>query len=132
MKTQNGFDLIIIGAGIIGLTIAYNIKLKNFKAKIAIIEKEHKAATHASGRCSGVIHAGFYYIPDSLKAKFAREGNTSMKKYCEINNIPLCKNGKIVVARNESELPYLHDLYQRGKKNGVEISIINVKEVKSI
>jgi L-2-hydroxyglutarate oxidase LhgO len=132
MERGDSFDILIIGAGIVGLTIAYKLKLKNVKTKIAIIDKENKVGSHASGRCSGVLHAGFYYTPDSLKAKFAREGNAAMKKYCEVNNIPLYKNGKLVVARNESELPYLHDLYQRGKKNGVEISLINVKEVKSI
>ena len=75
-------DTLIIGAGVLGITIALEIKRRFLAQKIIIIEKESSAGFHASGRNSGVLHAGFYYTADSLKARFCREGNHAMKKYC--------------------------------------------------
>ena len=126
------FDIIIIGAGIIGLTTAYHLKQRNQHLKIAIIDKEDKVASHASGRNSGVLHAGFSYTPGSFKANFARKGNLALKEYCRIHNIPICNNGKLVVARDETELTVLYELDKKAKLNGVDVSLINEKEVAAI
>ncbi|MCK5898833.1 MAG: FAD-dependent oxidoreductase, partial [Methylococcales bacterium] len=80
-------DYLIVGAGIIGMTIAHELIQRNKALKIVIIEKEADVAVHASGRNSGVLHAGFYYSADSLKAKLTAEGNRKMKAFCAENNI---------------------------------------------
>lgn len=126
------FDIVIIGAGIIGLTLAYNLKKKNKSLKIAILDKESSAGMHASGRNSGVLHAGFYYTADSLKAKFTKHGNQALKSYCEDQKIPVLNNGKLVVVQDESELPTLYELEKRGRLNGVDISLITAAEAKEI
>ena len=81
------YDHLIIGSGIIGMTIAYELKRQNQNLKIAIIDKENDIGRHASGRNSGVLHAGFYYSANSLKAKFTVNGNRFMKEFCASNNI---------------------------------------------
>src|SRR3989338_3838038 len=126
------FDFVIMGAGIIGLTIAYKLKQKDKSFKIAIIDKESEAGLHASGRNSGVLHAGFYYTADSLKAKFTRQGNQALKDYCHQHGIPMCNNGKLVVAKNENDLPGLFELEKRGAHNKVNISLIDEKEAHDI
>ena len=80
-------DFIIIGAGVMGMSIAYALKRKLPTARILIIEKENDVCRHASGLNSGVLHAGFYYTKDSLKAQFTRDGNEALRKYCEKKNI---------------------------------------------
>lgn len=125
-------DFLIVGAGIIGLTLAYNLRKHFPKEKILIIDKEKDIAFHSSGRNSGVLHAGFYYYPDSLKAKFTRDGNERLTKYCEEKGLKINKCGKVVVARNEKQLETLFELKRRGDTNGVELYIINEKELKEI
>jgi L-2-hydroxyglutarate oxidase LhgO len=125
-------DYIIIGAGIIGLAIARELKMRFPQASIIVLEKEPDVAYHSSGRNSGVLHAGFYYSSDSLKAKFTREGNQVLKDYCRANNLKLNENKKVVVAKNESEVESLYELDRRGKKNGVDVSIITEAELKEI
>ena len=94
------YDFLIIGAGIIGLAMASCLKQRRPQASLLIIEKEESEAVHASGRNSGVLHAGFYYTADSLKAKFTVEGNRSMKAYCRQKGIAVNECGKLVVAQN--------------------------------
>jgi L-2-hydroxyglutarate oxidase LhgO len=125
-------DYLIIGAGIIGLAIARELRSRFPNAEIVVIEKEPDVAYHSSGRNSGVLHAGFYYSADSLKAKFTRDGNQQMKDYCRQNNLKLNECKKVVVAKDESELDALYELERRGKKNGVDVSIITEEELKSI
>jgi L-2-hydroxyglutarate oxidase LhgO len=125
-------DYLIIGAGIIGLTLAYQLKLKKPQAKILILEKEAEIAMHASGRNSGVIHAGFYYSAESLKAKFTCQGNQLLKAYCRQKQIPLLECGKVVVAKNETEIPKIQELAQRGLQNGVHVKIIDTQELNAI
>ena len=108
MKT-NKHNIIIIGSGIVGLTITYKISELYPHIDIAIIEKESDVAFHASGRNSGVLHAGFYYTPEGLKAKFTAEGNKLMKAFCK-NNIPVLESKKLVVAQNKEELETLEEL----------------------
>ncbi|PXY02883.1 L-2-hydroxyglutarate oxidase [Marinifilum breve] len=126
------FDYIIIGAGIIGLTLAKELMSKHPQPTIAILEKEEDVAKHASGLNSGVLHAGFYYSSDSLKAKFCVQGNQFMKSFCMENNIPVNNCGKVVVAINEEELQGLYELEKRGKKNGVDLELIDLDRLKEI
>lgn len=122
------YDYIVIGGGIIGLTIAYTLKREKPNTAILIIEKENDIAQHASGRNSGVLHAGFYYTADSLKAKFTVDGNKAMREYCKHKNLALNECGKLVVAQNEKELEQLYELERRGKRNGSTIRLIDEKE----
>jgi (S)-2-hydroxyglutarate dehydrogenase len=125
-------DYLIIGAGIIGLAIARELQSRNPKASITIIEKEPDVAYHSSGRNSGVLHAGFYYSADSLKAKFTRDGNFAMKDFCREKGLKLNECQKVVVAKDESELEPLYELDRRGKRNGVDVKIITEAEMKEI
>lgn len=121
-------DFLIIGAGIIGLTIALELKKQFPDSDIRIIEKETHPGVHASGRNSGVLHAGFYYTADSLKAKLCRDGNLAWRKYCQENNLSLNDCGKLVIARNEEELQGLDELFKRGQLNGVELEMISAEQ----
>ena len=132
MESYKEYDYIIIGAGIIGLTIAYELRKSKPEKSIAIIEKETDVAFHASGRNSGVLHAGFYYSSDSLKAKFSIEGNNLMKAFCKSNDLKVNYCKKVVVATNEEELSTLFKLAERGKANGVKMKLIDEEELKSI
>jgi L-2-hydroxyglutarate oxidase LhgO len=123
------YDYLIIGGGIIGLALARELISRFPESKIAILEKEPDVACHSSGRNSGVLHAGFYYTADSLKAKFTRDGNQQMREYCYANNLKINECKKVVVAKDESELPALFELEKRGKVNGVDVSIIDEKEL---
>jgi (S)-2-hydroxyglutarate dehydrogenase len=123
------YDYLIIGGGIIGLSIARDLINRFPECNIALLEKEPDVAYHSSGRNSGVLHAGFYYTSDSLKAKFTRDGNRLMREYCLNNNLKINECKKVVVARDESELPSLFELDKRGKANGVDVSIIDEKEL---
>ena len=125
-------DRLVIGAGIIGLTIAREINARMPDARIAVIEKEADVAFHGSGRNSGVLHAGFYYTADSLKAKFTKDGNALMRKYCYDNNLRINECKKVVVALNENELQSLFELEKRGKANGADIKLIDEKELSEI
>jgi len=123
------FDFIIIGSGIIGLTMAHAVKIRKPQASILIIDKEPKEAWHASGRNSGVLHAGFYYTADSLKAKFTVEGSKAMKAYVKSKGLGLNQCGKLVVAQNEGELEQLNELFRRGQRNGSRVSLIEESHV---
>lgn len=126
------YDYLIIGAGIMGLSVARSLKAKQPNSRILILDKEADCAYHASGRNSGVLHAGFYYTADSLKAKFTVEGNRRMKDYCRAKNIPMNECGKLVVAQNAQELEQLFELERRGKRNGSNIRIISESEAREI
>ena len=130
MKTK--YDFLIIGSGIIGLTIAYSLKKHSKDCRILILDKEDDVAQHASGRNSGVLHAGFYYTADSLKAKFTVLGNQAMKNYCRAKKVPMNECGKLVVAQNEHELSQLYELENRGKQNGSNVEIIDEKKAEAL
>jgi len=122
-------DVLIIGAGIVGLSVGIALLQARPSLKILVIDKETGPGQHASGRNSGVLHAGFYYSPDSLKAKFCREGNAELRKLCIENEIPVLECGKVVVARNAEEDARLDLLYSRGITNGVELEIYDAKNL---
>lgn len=123
------YDYLIIGGGIIGLNIAKELKLRDETAKILLIEKEKDVAYHSSGRNSGVLHAGFYYTANSLKAKFTKEGNAALKEFCKKRGLQVNECAKVVVAQNEEEYQGLHELKRRGETNGVELHWLTQNEL---
>lgn len=125
-------DFLIIGGGIIGLSVAREIKQRFSDASVVLLEKEAALGLHASGRNSGVIHAGFYYSADSLKAKLTRAGNEAMTAYCDAKKIPVNRCGKLVVARDESDLSQLDELLRRGEANQVPLEDLTEEEAGKI
>jgi L-2-hydroxyglutarate oxidase LhgO len=113
------FDLAIVGGGIVGLATAYRLLEQRPALRLAVLEKEPALAEHQSGRNSGVIHAGLYYAPGSLKARLCREGKDALERFCEEHDIPFERCGKLVVAVDEAELPRLAELKARGEANGL-------------
>jgi len=129
--SQNSFDIIVIGGGIIGTATALSLQKKS-KLNILVIEAENELAHHQTGNNSGVIHSGLYYKPGSLKAKNCSEGRELLYRFCETNNIPFKKCGKIVLATSESELDALDQLYKRGIANGLTgIKKLGSNEIKN-
>ncbi len=122
-------DVLIIGGGVVGLACGIAILEATPSKKVVIAEKEKYLGAHASGRNSGVLHAGFYYSPDSLKAKFCREGNFELRKLAKKYEIPVREVGKVIVARNEDENERLETLFQRGVKNGVDLEMLDISEL---
>ena len=125
-------DFLVIGGGIVGLSIARELKSRSPGARVVLLEKEGECGLHASGRNSGVLHAGFYYSADSLKAKLTRDGNRFLHDYCARRKIPVNRCGKLVVARDANDLPQLEELLRRGKANGVELKSISAAEAQAI
>jgi L-2-hydroxyglutarate oxidase len=112
-------DLAIVGGGIVGLATAYRLLGAHPDLRIAIVEKEAELATHQSGHNSGVLHAGLYYAPGSLKATLCREGKAELERFAETHAIPIEHCGKLVVALDESELPRFAALKERAIANAV-------------
>jgi 2-hydroxyglutarate dehydrogenase len=127
------YDVVVVGGGIVGMATAREILLRRPHLKMAVLEKENDLACHQTGHKSGVIHAGIYYKPGTLKAKLCVEGLNLSYKYCDEHSIPYKKCGKLIVATDPVEEKRLHDLYERGKKNNVkDLKIISAKEIKEI
>ena len=124
-------DFLLIGAGAIGVSIARELRRRH-RAKVVVIEKEMSAGQHASGRNSGVLHAGVYYKAGTLKARLCIEGNRRMREYCRMKGIPLNDNGKVIVARTAEELPALRELHARSVVNGVRVELIDTQALKDI
>ncbi len=123
-------DFLIIGGGIIGINMARELKRLYSDSKVVLIEKESECGQHASSRNSGVLHAGFYYTPDSLKAKLTLQGNKMMTAYVKEKKLSINECGKLVVTKDSSELQYLDELLERGKRNGVELNDITEEEAR--
>jgi L-2-hydroxyglutarate oxidase len=125
-------EVAIIGGGILGLAIGYELGKQYPKFKISLFEKETSIGRHQSGNNSGVLHCGLYYQPGSLKAKLAVDGIREMILYCEKNKIEHEICGKIVVASNEREIGLLENLALRGEKNGLKgLQFLNQSELKN-
>jgi L-2-hydroxyglutarate oxidase LhgO len=122
-------DYLIVGGGIIGLSIAKALKERNMGVSVRLIEKEPHVGAHSSGRNSGVLHAGFYYSADSLKAKFTRDGNAQMHAFCKEKSLKINRCGKVIVAQNESQIAGLEELKRRGDANGVELEWMSEDEL---
>jgi (S)-2-hydroxyglutarate dehydrogenase len=117
---ERGYDLAIVGAGIVGLATAYRLVERSPGLRLVVIDKESAVARHQTGHNSGVVHAGLYYAPGSLKARLCREGAAALREKCEEWDVPLVRRGKLVVATEESELARLEELERRGRANGIE------------
>ncbi|MGA7104108.1 MAG: L-2-hydroxyglutarate oxidase [Candidatus Deferrimicrobiaceae bacterium] len=124
-------DVLIVGAGIIGLTLARRLVLAGCD-NVVLVEKEAAPGMHASGRNSGVLHAGIYYAPDSMKAKSCLNGNFLMRDYCRERGLPLRETGKVIVARDEGELPVLRELERRATANGAKVEMIDEAQLAGI
>jgi len=125
-------DFLVIGGGVIGLNLALELRRRRPDAHVVVLEKEPRTGLHASGRNSGVLHAGFYYGADSLKARFTRIGNRELTAYCDARAIPINKCGKLVVAQTDDEVPVLDELLRRGERNGVPLEKITAEEAREI
>jgi (S)-2-hydroxyglutarate dehydrogenase len=112
-------DVAIVGAGILGLAVARELALRHDGIRIAVLEREPRIGTHQTGRTSGVIHAGVYYAPGSLKARLCVEGARDLYAYCERRGITFDRNGKLILATREQEIPGLDELERRGNANAV-------------
>jgi len=119
MSARRDVDLAIVGGGIVGLATAYRLLGARPELRLAVVEKEAELATHQSGHNSGVLHAGLYYAPGSLKATLCREGKLELERFADAHDIPIEHCGKLVVALDESELPRFAALKERAVANGV-------------
>jgi L-2-hydroxyglutarate oxidase len=113
-------DLVLVGAGILGLAVAREALLRHDGLRVLVLEKEDRVAAHQTGHNSGVVHAGIYYAPGSLKARLCVQGGRALYAYCEEHGIPTERCGKVVVATDERDLARLDDLHARARANGVE------------
>ncbi|MGE5292488.1 MAG: L-2-hydroxyglutarate oxidase [Micromonosporaceae bacterium] len=120
-RAGSPLDVAVIGAGLVGLATAMALLKERPGLRLAVLEKEPSIASHQSGHNSGVIHAGLYYKPGSLKARFCREGRKALVRFAESRGIPYLLSGKLVVAADESELGRLGELAERGRANGLAL-----------
>src|SRR5258705_6452681 len=129
---ENSYDIAIIGGGIVGLATARALGERVPRARLVILEKEAKLATHQTGNNSGVIHSGIYYKPGSYKAKLCVEGKGLMLEFCQQHGIRVDHVGKVIVATEQAELPRLQALYERGIANGVPVEMIEPAQLREI
>ena len=133
MVADNAYDAIVVGGGIVGLATARELLQRVPSLKIAVVEKELNLGQHQTGHNSGVLHTGLYYTPGSLKAKTCVAGRQAMIEYCSEKGIPFSLSGKLIVALEESELPRLQNLYERGLANGVPgLEMIDQERIREI
>lgn len=122
------YDVIILGAGMVGLSLAHQLKLRKKSISILVIDKESIIGKHSSGRNSGILHAGIYYPPNSLKAKICIKGAKRLKKWCKEQRLNVLECGKVIAPQSKDLDHQLDILYERGLKNGAEVSFINQEE----
>lgn len=128
-RVSKKYDLVVVGGGIVGVASARELNLRHPHLNIALVEKEHNLANHQTGHNSGVIHAGIYYKPGSMKARLCVEGHRLMYEYLEKKKIPYRKCGKLIVATNPVEVERLMDLYERAQQNQVKnVELLNSLE----
>src|SRR5580700_1927922 len=126
-------DVIIVGGGIVGLSVALEITQRFPRLRTLVLEKEDRLARHQSGHNSGVIHSGIYYKPGSLKAKLCVAGAAAMVEFCREHGIPHSICGKVIVATSQEELQSLEELRRRGEANGVAgVRLIGSAELRDL
>jgi L-2-hydroxyglutarate oxidase LhgO len=127
------FDVAIVGAGILGLAVAYELKRRQPGITIVLLEREDDVAQHQTGHNSGVIHSGVYYTPGSLKARLCVEGSRLMYEFCDQHGVHYERCGKLIVAISDDELPRLDELERRGRANQVPgLKRLNAKEIREV
>lgn len=132
-NVEKNFDVIIIGGGIVGAATLYKLQSAHPQLKILLLEKEKELAAHQTGHNSGVIHSGLYYTPGSAKAKYCVDGRRELVEFSKANQVDHDVCGKVVVAVDESELPFLNKIFENGLANQTEgIEKINGDQVKEI
>lgn len=124
------YDIILVGGGIIGISTAWQLQRKFPDAAVLLLEKEQGLAQHQTGRNSGVIHAGVYYEPGSMKAEFCRRGAIATMLFCKEQGVPMQQCGKLLVATDDVELGRMADLERRCTKNSIEIHRLSENELK--
>jgi L-2-hydroxyglutarate oxidase len=129
MINKNEFDYVIIGAGIVGMSVAYELTRRHPKIKVAILEKEPDIGKHASGRNSGVLHCGIFYREDSLKAKVCARGSAKMLAFAKEHQIPHFNGGKVIVPTSETLYPTMQNLMKNAKDNGIPAELIDSKQL---
>lgn len=126
-------EIAVVGGGIVGLAVARELTRRKPRARVCVLEREATLASHQSGHSSGVIHAGIYYAPGSLKARLCTSGAQQLYAYCQERGIPHERTGKLVLATHERELPRLHELHRRGEANGVPgLRLLNGSEIGAV
>lgn len=125
------YDYLIIGGGIVGVSTAWQLKQRKPDSSILLLEKESGFAQHQTGRNSGVIHAGIYYTPGSLKARFCKEGVEATVNFCRDNDIPVEQCGKLIVATNDAEHERMLALYERAHDNGLEVELLSAADLRA-
>jgi L-2-hydroxyglutarate oxidase len=132
--TANGrVDVAIVGGGIIGLATAYRLLESRPDLRITVLEQEAEIGQHQSGHNSGVVHAGLYYTPGSLKSRLCREGKAELEAFCEARGIPVDHTGKLVVALDEEELPRFDALHEKATANGVPgLEVVGPERIREI
>lgn len=125
-------DVAVIGGGIVGLALADALLAAHPDSSLVVLDKEPLLGAHASGRNSGVLHAGFYYSPDTLKARLTRRGNVLLHEFCEEHGVPVRRCGKVVVARSSAELPALDVLVGRAAANGVPVESVDARQLREL
>ena len=118
-------DIAVVGGGIVGLAVAGAVLALRPDVRVVVLEKEPRLAEHASGRNSGVLHAGFYYHPDSAKARLTRRGNQLLRAFCASEGVPVRETGKVVVTTGPEQLSALHELHARGQANDVPLELVD-------
>lgn len=131
-EVMKKYDYIVVGAGIIGLSVACEIKRRFPSSKLAVLDKEARVGIHASGRNSGVLHCGIYYDNDTIKAKVCASGAMRMMAFAEEHGIPYQKTGKVILATREHQLPAVERLLQNARNNGIRAQKIDQKELHDI
>lgn len=124
------YDFAVIGGGIVGLATAMTLLQERPGSSVVVLEKEDDVARHQTGHNSGVIHAGIYYKPGSLKAKLCKEGAQWTRDFCDEHAIPYRNTGKLIVATNDAELERMHALYERALINELDVELIDAAELK--
>lgn len=129
---MNSTDFLVVGAGVVGLSIARELKLRYPSDSVTVIEKERFPGMHSSGRNSGVLHSGIYYPPGSVKAMVCGQGAREMENYCLERGLPFKRIGKVLVPVHEDDAAQLEMLFERAAANGIAVERLDIKQLKEL
>lgn len=131
-RSESSADLVVVGAGILGLAVARESLLRHPGLRVLVLDKEPEIAVHQTGHNSGVIHAGIYYAPGSVKARLCVQGSAELYTYCDEQEIPYERCGKVIVAGSEAELPRLEELERRAEANAVAVEVLGEDRLREL